>query len=69
MKEVIVLLALLVSSGYFINESYAEISENQAFLLEGSGFAVTVEAKANPVDQAEKSPQATLKYCSKRKAM
>ena len=43
MKEVIVLLALLVSSGYFISESYAEISENQAFLLEGSGFAVTEE--------------------------
>jgi plastocyanin len=42
-KEVIVLLALLVSSGYFISESYAEISENQAFLLEGSGFAVTEE--------------------------
>jgi len=41
----IVLLALLVvSSGYFINESFAEISENQAFLLEGSGFAVTEEA-------------------------
>ncbi len=43
MQDVIVLLALLVSSGYFINESYAEISENQAFLLEGSGFAVTEE--------------------------
>jgi len=42
---VIALLALLVvSSGYFINESFAEISENQAFLLEGSGFAVTEEA-------------------------
>jgi len=41
----IVLLALLVvSSGYFINESFAEISENQAFLLEGSGFAVTEES-------------------------
>jgi len=41
----IALLALLVvSSGYFINESFAEISENQAFLLEGSGFAVTEES-------------------------
>ena len=29
------------SSGYFINEAFAEVSENQAFLLEGSGFAVT----------------------------
>jgi len=43
-KAAIALLALLVvSSGYFINESFAEISENQAFLLEGSGFAVTEE--------------------------
>jgi len=43
-KAAITLLALLVvSSGYFINESFAEISENQAFLLEGSGFAVTEE--------------------------
>ena len=38
------LLALLVVlSGYFVNESFAEISENHAFLLEGSGFAVTEE--------------------------
>jgi plastocyanin len=44
MRAVVTLLALLVvSSGYFINESFAEISENQAFLLEGSGFAVTEE--------------------------
>jgi len=44
MRAVITLLALLVvSSGYFINNSFAEISENQAFLLEGSGFAVTEE--------------------------
>jgi len=44
-KIAITLLALLVvSSGYFINESFAEISENQAFLLEGSGFAVTEES-------------------------
>ena len=42
MKTSITLLALLVvSSGYFLNESFAEISENQAFLLEGSGFAVS----------------------------
>ncbi len=45
MKLTISLLALLVvSSGYFVNESFAEISENQAFLLEGSGFAVTEES-------------------------
>jgi plastocyanin len=44
MKAAITLLALLViSSGYFVNESFAEVSENQAFLLEGSGFAVTEE--------------------------
>jgi len=44
MRAIITLLALLVvSSGYFINDSFAEISENQAFLLEGSGFAVTEE--------------------------
>jgi len=44
-KAAITLLALLVvSSGYFINESFAEISTNQAYLLEGSGFAVTEES-------------------------
>lgn len=45
MKAAISLLALLVvSSGYFINESYAEVSQNQPYLLEGSGFAVTEES-------------------------
>lgn len=44
MKAAFTLLALLVvSSGYFVNESFAEISENQAFLLEGFGFVVTEE--------------------------
>jgi len=44
-KVTIPLLALLVvSSGYFINDAFAEISENQPFLLEGSGFAVTEES-------------------------
>jgi len=44
-KAAVTLLVLLVVlSGYFINESFAEISENQAFLLEGSGFAVTKES-------------------------
>ena len=42
MRAIITLLTLLaVSSGYFINDSFAEVSENQVFLLEGSGFAVT----------------------------
>ena len=44
MKTLVLILALLaVSSVYFINDSFAEISENQIFLLEGSGFAVTKE--------------------------
>ena len=44
MKLAISLLSLLVVfSGYLFNESFAEVSENQAFLLEGSGFAVTEE--------------------------
>jgi plastocyanin len=52
MKSAITLLALLViSSGYFVNESFAEVSENQAFLLEGSGFAVTEETiKISEID-------------------
>ena len=45
MKLTISLLTILVfTSGYYIQESYAEISENQIFLLEGSGFAVTEES-------------------------
>ena len=44
MKAFLSLLILFVFlSGYFVNESFAEISENQVFLLEGSGFAVTEE--------------------------
>jgi plastocyanin len=40
-----------VSSVYFVNDSFAEISENQAFLLEGSGFAVTEEViKISEID-------------------
>lgn len=52
MKAAVTLLALLViSSGYFLNESFAEVSENQAFLLEGSGFAVTEETiKISEID-------------------
>jgi len=58
-KVAITLLALLVvSSGYFINESFAEISENQAFLLEGSGFAVTEESiKISEIDLGLSSQQ------------
>ncbi|MHA7733484.1 cupredoxin domain-containing protein [Nitrosopumilus sp. S6] len=44
MKLAISLVVLLiVFSGYIFNESFAEVSTNQAFLLEGSGFAVTEE--------------------------
>ena len=59
MKAAITLLALLVVlSGYFINESFAEISENQAFLLEGSRFAVTEESiKISEIDLGLSSQQ------------
>jgi plastocyanin len=52
MKAAISLLAVLViSSGYFINDSFAAVPENQAFLLEGSGFAVTEESiKISEID-------------------
>lgn len=52
MKTPVLILALLaVSSVYFINDSFAEISENQVFLLEGSGFAVTKESiKISEID-------------------
>jgi len=58
-KLAIILLALLVvSSGYFINESFAKISENQTFLLEGSGFAVTEELiKISEIDLGLSSQQ------------
>ena len=38
------LLGLLVtSSGFFIDDAFADVNENSAYLLEGSGFAVTEE--------------------------
>ena len=59
MRIIIFFLSLLfISSGYFINESFAEISENQAFLLEGSGFAVTEDSiKTSEIDLALSSQQ------------
>ncbi len=59
MKVTIPLLALLVVlSGYFINDAFAEISENQPFLLEGSGFAVTEESiKISEIDLGLSSQQ------------
>ena len=59
MKLTLSLLALFViSSGYLINDVFAEVSENQAFLLEGSGFAVTEESiKITEMDLALSSQQ------------
>ena len=34
---------LVVSSGFFISDAFAEVTENSAYLFEGSGFAVTEE--------------------------
>jgi len=43
-KTIVGLLALIVfSSGFFISDAFAEVSENSAYLLEASGFAVTEE--------------------------
>lgn len=42
------LLAILViSSGFLINNAFAEVNQNSAYLLEGSGFAVTEETIRN----------------------
>lgn len=35
------LALLVISSGYFVIDVFAEVNENSAYLLEGSGFAVT----------------------------
>jgi plastocyanin len=51
MKTLVLLALLVVSSVYFIDDSFAEISENQVYLLEGSGFAVTEEfIKTSEID-------------------
>ena len=60
MKTALTLLALFVvsSSGYFAIESYADVSENEAFLLEGSGFAVTEDSiKISQIDLGLSSQQ------------
>lgn len=45
MKTTIILLAIFVTfSMYGINESFAQVSINSAFVLEGSGFAVTEDS-------------------------
>jgi len=55
---ILLLTLLVVSSGYFINESFAEISTNQAYLLEGSGFAVTEKSiKISEIDLGLSSQQ------------
>ncbi|BDQ31966.1 hypothetical protein NZNM25_17800 [Nitrosopumilus zosterae] len=67
MKAAMSLLALLVvSSGYFINESDAEVSQNQPYLLEGSGFAVTEESiKISEIDlglSSQKQSGSTINF-------
>lgn len=67
MKASMSLLALLVvSSGYFINESYAEVSQNQPYLLEGFGFAVTEESiKISEIDlglSSQKQSGSTINF-------
>ena len=63
MKVTILLFSLLfVSSGYFINESFAEISENQAFLLEGSGFAFAAITSITP--ELESVPPLSILFLS-----
>lgn len=67
MKAAISLLALfVVSSGYFINESYAEVAQNQPYLLEGSGFAVTEESiKISEIDlglSSQKQSGSTINF-------
>ena len=59
MKVGIIILALIVvSTGYSANEVFAEISENQVFLLEGSGFAVTENSiKISEIDFGISSQQ------------
>jgi len=37
------LTLLVISSGFFINDAFAEVSKNSAYLFEGSGFAATGE--------------------------
>lgn len=37
------LLLLVISSGFFINDAFAVADKNSAYLLEGSGYAVTEE--------------------------
>jgi len=55
------LLALLVmSSGLLINDAFAEISQNSAYLVEGSGFAVTEELiRLSEIDIGLSSHQAS----------
>lgn len=41
----------IISSGFFINNAFAEVDENSAYLIEGSGFAVTEDLiKVSEID-------------------
>lgn len=44
MKTIILIAIFVTFSMYGINESFAEVSTNSAFVLEGSGFAVTEDS-------------------------
>lgn len=53
MKTVIILLVLVVLSGFAFIDSFAIISPNSAFTLEGSGYAVTKDTiKTSEIDLA-----------------
>ena len=68
MKTTITLLALLVVSiGFFANNAYAEVSENQAFLLEGSGFAVTedvIETSEIDIGLSSQDRRGLYQFCN-----
>ena len=59
--SIIGLLALgLVSTGFFINDVFAEVSENSAYLIEGSGYAVTEDIiRLSEIDMGLSSHQQT----------
>ena len=51
MNAIVILLMLLVFSGFVFSDSFATISPNSAFTLEGSGYAVTEDTiKISEID-------------------
>ena len=54
------LVAFVISSGFFINYTFAEVDENSAYLIEGSGFAVTEDLiRLSEIDVGISSHQQT----------